>query len=143
MELLVNRTTRTANSTIGDFSINGAFFSYCLEPTDRGLTSAMTLAQIAAIKVMDETCIPTGTYNVTSYDSPKQGRTVPLLEDVPGFADIEIHVGNYPRDTDGCLLLGATQDVDFVGNSAVTVQAFYDQFFAALENNEVVTITYQ
>jgi hypothetical protein len=144
MQLLVTRTTRTANSTIGKFSVNGAFFSYCLEPTDRDLTSDMTLQQIAAIKVQNKTCIPTGTYKITSYISPKHNNTrVPLLENVPGFAYVEIHVGNYPKDTDACLLLGSTEAVDFVGNSGVTVQKFYQLFFAALDNGEEISITYQ
>jgi hypothetical protein len=143
MELLVNRTARTGNSTTGQFSVNGNFFSYCLEPTDRGLTSGMTAEQIAAIKIPDKTCIPTGTYNVTSYFSPKNNRNVPLLNNVPGFEYVEIHQGNYPKDTDGCLLLGSTEDVDFVGNSDETVNQFYDLFFAALQNGEDVSITYQ
>ena len=143
MDLLVNRTTRTQNSTIGEFSINGAFFSYCLEPTDRDLTSDMTLDQIAAIKVQNQTCIPTGTYSVTSYFSPKHNANVPLLENVPGFAFVEIHAGNYPRDTDACLLLGSAEDVDFVGNSVATINQFYPLFFAALNNGEAISITYQ
>ena len=143
MDLLVNRTTRTANSTTGQFSVNGNVFSYCLEPTDRGLTSDMTLEEIAAIKVQDQTCIPTGTYDVTSYPSPRNGRNVPLLNNVPGFAYVEIHEGNFPKDTDGCLLLGVNQDVDYVGPSDAIVEQFYDLFFAALANGEDVTITYQ
>lgn len=143
MDLLVNRNTRTENSTIGQFSIDGNFFSYCLEPTDRGLTSDMTPEQIAAIKVQDKTCVPAGTYGVTSYNSPRWGHQVPLLENVPGFGGVEIHVGNYPHDTDACLLLGSTEDVDFVGNSSATITKFYDLFFNALQNGEAVSITYQ
>lgn len=144
MDLLVNRTTRTPNSTIGQFSVNENFFSYCLEPTDRGLTSDMTLEQIASIKVQNQTCIPTGTYSVTSYISPKHNNTrVPLLENVPGFGYVEIHAGNYPKDTDACLLLGNTEGVDYVGNSVVTINQFYSLFFDALDSGEAISITYQ
>jgi hypothetical protein len=143
MELLVQRTTKTENSTIGNFSINGVFFSYCLEPTDRGLTSDMTLEQIADIKVQDKTAIPRGIYKVTKYFSPKHQAFVPLLVDVPGYAGVEIHQGNTAVDTDGCLLLGSVREVDFVGNSVVTINKFYPLFFAAINNNEDVTITYQ
>lgn len=143
MDLLVTRTTRTPNSTIGNFSVNGTFFSYCLEPTDRGLTGDMSEAEIKTIKVQDKTCIPTGTYNVTSYLSPKRRGRVPLLEDVPGFAYVEIHVGNYPKDTDACLLLGSVQDIDSVGNSKATITQFYDLFFTALDGGENVSITYE
>lgn len=143
MELLVNRKTRTTNSTIGEFLIDGNFFCYCLEPTDRGLTSGMTLAQIQGIKVPDKTCIPTGSYKVTSYFSTKNGRNVPLLNNVPGYQFVEIHQGNFPKDTDGCLLLGVTQHLDYVGPSDSIVDKFYELFFAVLHKGEEVKITYQ
>jgi len=143
MNLLVNRTTRTANSTIGQFSVNGAVFCHCLEPTDRGLTSDMDAGQVAAIKIPDKTCIPTGVYNVTSYYSNKNGRNVPLINGITGFQYVEIHQGNYPKDTDGCLLLGVNQDADYVGPSDDIVNQFYTLFFGALDNEETVTITYE
>ena len=143
MNLLVNRTTRTAYSTIGDFSVNGQRFSYCLEPTDRGLTAGMTPQQVAALKVPGKTCIPPGTYSVTIYFSPSHQGQVPLVNNVPGFDNIEIHTGNYPKDTKGCLLLGSTESTDFIGNSDVTIAQFYTLFRQALTNGEQVTITYQ
>ena len=143
MTLVVKRTTRTADSTIGRFSVNGADFCYCLEPADRGLTSDMTMAQIQAIKVPGRTCIPAGTYKVGSYFSPKHQQQVPLLQNVPDFEYIEIHVGNYPADTDGCLLLGDTVGDDFVGESQVAVTRFYNQFFAAINSGAAVSITYE
>lgn len=143
MQLTVTRITKTDNSTIGEFAIDGKFFSYCLEPTDRGLTSDMTLEQIAAIKVANKTCIPTGEYNVTKYFSPKHNAEVPLIENIPGFAFVEIHVGNYPKDTDACLLLGYTKDTDFVGGSKDAITDFYRVFFEALDKGEQVSIEYE
>jgi hypothetical protein len=143
MELTANRHTKTKNSTIGDFLLNGVFFSYCLEPTDRGLSSDMSLEQISAIKVQNKTAIPTGRYQVVKYYSPKHEAFVPLLLHVPGYAGVEIHAGNYPKDTDGCLLLGKTKDVDFVGNSQVTITRFYELFFDSADANEAVYITYK
>jgi len=144
MELTVNRTDRTASSTIGNFLIDGVFECFSLEPTDRGLTSDMTLSQIRAIKIQNKTAIPTGRYQVIKFNSPKHNnQAVPLLENVTGFAFIEIHVGNFPKDTDGCLLLGTEKDVDKVLNSKVAINAFYPKFFAALDAGEDVFITYQ
>lgn len=143
MELLVSRKIKTANSTIGDFIVNGTFFSFCLEPTDRGLTSDMSLDQIKAIKVQDKTCIPTGRYQVTKYFSPKHNAFVSLLLHVPGFDFVEIHAGNYPKDTDGCTLLGYQMFADFVGNSDTAITHFYAKFFDALNKDEQVWITYQ
>jgi hypothetical protein len=103
----------------------------------------MTLAQIQAIKVPGRTCIPAGTYKVGAYFSPKHQRQVPLLENVPDFEYVEIHAGNYPSDTNGCLLLGDTVDADFVGESQIAVNRFYDQFFAALNSGADISITYK
>ena len=143
MELTVDRITKTDQSTTGNFSINGVFECYCLEPTDRGLTSDMSLADIQAIKIQDKTAVPIGRYSVTKYFSPKNNATVPLLQDVPDYGYVEIHVGNFPKDTDGCLLLGTDIGPDEVLNSKVAVAAFYPKFFAALDAGEDVFITYQ
>lgn len=143
MELMVKREVRTQNSTIGSFFVNRKFFSYCLEPIDRGLTSSMTLEQIQKIKVQNKTAIPIGRYHVVSYKSPKHGnKEVPLLENVKGFGFVEIHVGNYPKDTDACLLLGDGKTTDMVESSGIVVSRFYLQFFEALKKGEQVWITY-
>jgi hypothetical protein len=50
-------------------------------------------------------CIPTGVYLVRWEDRPKHGRVLALVY-VPNREDILIHVGNYPKDTEGCILVG-------------------------------------
>jgi len=142
MELKVQRLIKSPLSTIGKFYINDMPSFDCLEPTDRGLTSQMTLAQIKAIKIPDKTAIPTGRYQVTKYFSPKHHMDVPLVNNVPGYAGVEIHVGNFPQDTDGCLLLGTSTGADEVLNSKAAIDVFYPQFFAAVAANETVWITY-
>jgi hypothetical protein len=42
--------------------------------------------------------------------SPRFGRDLIELSDVPGRSEILIHPGNYPRDTQGCVLLGLGVD---------------------------------
>ena len=49
MELLVKRTYRGPNYTIGHLYINGKYFCDTLEDVDRGLTQKMTLQQVLAI----------------------------------------------------------------------------------------------
>ena len=102
MEIVVTRQVYSPNSVIGTMTIDGAFFCYTEEPP------------VGTVKPY---CIPAGTYQGIKYDSPRLERTVLLLLDVPGFEDIEIHNGNYPRNTHGCTLVGFTRGVDFVGNS--------------------------
>lgn len=143
MELLATRTTKTDTTSIGDFYINGDRYCNVLQPTDRGLTSDMSLDEIASIKIQDQTAIPTGRFQVVSYFSPKHNMNVPLLLGVPGYGFVEIHVGNFAKDTDGCLLLGMGVAPDAVTESQVAVDGFYRQFFQALAAGEAVYITIQ
>lgn len=71
-------------------------FGYSCEDVDRH----------DAPKVKGATAIPVGTYRVHLYDSPKHGPDTPELLNVPGFQHIQIHSGNRPEDTEGCLLIG-------------------------------------
>lgn len=143
MELLQTRQIKTSHTTIGPFEIDGAAFGYGLEPFDRGLTSEMTPEQIAAIKVPKLTAIPAGRYRIEKYFSPKHNAFVLHVLDVPSFDMIEIHIGNYYTDTDGCLLVGYGKVTDMVTDSTDAINELYKQAFAALDNNEEVWITYQ
>lgn len=52
-------------------------------------------------------CIPAGSYPARRYRSPKRGYDVFMLSGVPGRGDIELHIGNLPHDSEGCILLGS------------------------------------
>jgi hypothetical protein len=91
MQMIVQRGPRSATAILGDLSIAGGHVCYTLERP--GVE------------------IPAGTYPVTLYFSPHFGRLMPLLEGVPGRSYIEIHFGNYPRQSDGCILVGESQNV--------------------------------
>jgi hypothetical protein len=39
---------------------------------------------------------------------------------VPAGDNIEIHWGNYPANTEGCVMAGSSRDTDFIGNSVNT-----------------------
>ena len=49
-------------------------------------------------------CIPTGSYEVIQHHSEKFGDCY-LLENVPNRDEILLHVGNYYKDTRGCILI--------------------------------------
>jgi hypothetical protein len=55
----------------------------------------------------EESCIPVGSYTFTRFHSPHWGYDVFKSEDVPGRGAIELHIGNLPHDSEGCILLGS------------------------------------
>lgn len=112
---------QTKDATIGTFEINGQLKYYGLEP----------LNHIAA-----------GIYPLTKYFSPGHNKWVPLVQNVPGHSYIEIHVGNWPKDTKDCLLAGENLGADMILNSQVAIDDFYPQFFAAIAKGESCTIEY-
>lgn len=76
--------------------------------------------------------IPAGTYPVTLYPSPRFETLVPLLHDVPGRTMIEIHYGNFTRDTEGCILVGKGRDKDAVTYSRLALKELVEKM--ALDN---------
>lgn len=61
-------------------------------------------------KVMGETAIPAGSYQLGLRKSPKFGPDTIEVLGVPGFSDILIHSGNRDEDTAGCVLVGDAVD---------------------------------
>ena len=107
-------------------------------------------------KVNGETRIPAGTYNIViqKQETPKTlsyrkkyvwFKNHLMLENVPGFVGIYIHVGNTDEDTDGCLLLGDSADNNGVApgsisNSTVAFMRFYHNIYEYLEKGNQATI---
>ena len=124
MQLTVNRKWYSANSTIGTMSVDDQHFCNTLEPrADRSEGKPY--------------CIPAGSYSVQILFSPRFQMNTPHVMNVPGFEEIEIHPGNFPKDTEGCCLAGTTVSQDFVGNSRAAFHALMQR----LQGNSV-TITY-
>lgn len=61
-------------------------------------------------------CIPSGKYKVTFYNSPTKGEVL-LLHNVPNRSMIEIHYGNYYTQILGCILVGKSHTK--INNDAV------------------------
>ena len=98
---LADRTLSVVELDLPDDGAGWLPFGYCCEDLDRG---------DGAEKVPGATAIPVGTYAVRLYDSPKHGPDTPELVNVPGFQHIQIHSGNGPEDTEGCLEFGLARD---------------------------------
>lgn len=132
MEYSITRIDKTISSTLGQLDIDNKLF-YTLEDTDRGLTSDMTLEAIKAIKVPKQTAVPTGRYETIIRWSPKFDKMVPLLLLVPGFDYIEIHTGNYVKNTWGCPLLGKT-------HSKTPIKDCWEVYSSVIAFNEFLPI---
>ena len=147
MKLQVVRTQFGTDATNGLLFVNGLFECYTLED------------QYQAVKVMHETCIPEGTYDIKfrtvggfhekykkRYGNDHYGML--HLQDVPNFTYILIHQGNSDEHTSGCLILGETQqDLDlsddgFIGHSGVAYKKLYKKVSKELLLGKDVTIEY-
>ena len=98
MMLELNRITKQPLYTIGRLFVDGKYFCDTLEDRCRDLDKEE--------KVMHETAIPEGTYEVIVNVSVKFKRKLPLLLNVSHFTGIRIHRGNTDKDTSGCILVG-------------------------------------
>jgi hypothetical protein len=76
-------------------------------------------------------CILPGRYKVVRAFSRHFQRDMPLLENVPHRTGIEIHWGDYPRNTDGCILVGKMKGQDFIGH---TQDEFLNRLWPKLES---------
>lgn len=106
MELHLKRRYLGPDYTIGSLLVDGRYFCDTLEDTVR------------PAKVPGRTAIPAGRYKVVVNRSPRFGRDLPRLLDVPGFEGILIHRGNTAADTSGCILVGENKQTGAVLNSA-------------------------
>lgn len=97
MELVVNRNRPTKHSTTGQLSLNDELLYTTLEPPP---------VPDLSLSGNGYRSIPAGTYQLTIRWSPKFSKAVPHVENVPGRTFIELHIGNFPSDTDGCTLIG-------------------------------------
>ena len=138
MKLHLQRTERGDRYTMGRLAIDGEPFCDTLEPTDRHLEAATMRPEQ---KVFGQTAIPTGTYPVVLTYSPRFKRTLPLLKNVPHFEGIRIHAGNYPDDTQGCILVGENKYKGMVVNSRQWLKRLIDRITEARERDEAIWLT--
>ncbi len=140
MNLRIRRFAHLPECTIGAFYIDGRFDAFTLEDEGR------------VIKVAGETRIPAGTYKVTLQTAGRlhekykgkfpEHRGMLLLNDVPGFTGIMLHVGNKDADTDGCPLLGdIAMSAGELANSTGAYRRVYGQVSNAILAGEPVSIT--
>ena len=147
MKLQVIRTQFGKDATNGMLFIDGVFECYTLED------------QYQAVKVMHETCIPEGKYDIqfrktggfhAKYTERYKNAHYGMLhiQDVHNFTYILIHTGNTDEHTSGCLIVGETQqDLEvskdgFIGSSTVAYKKMYAKVAGQLLQGKKVSIEY-
>lgn len=141
IEFKLERKYKKEKYTIGNLYVNGDFVCNILEDADRGLKKDMPLSEIKRIKVYGETAIPAGRYEIELSLSPRFGRQLPLLLNVPGYSGIRIHRGNTNEDSLGCLLPGENKAKGKVINSAKWEERIINMMRKAKEDGEPCFIT--
>lgn len=120
MNFAVKRRWPESQSLMGQFMIDNFHECYTLEPpvkTDGSKPRA----------------IPAGTYPLTIRFSPRFNRLMPHVENVPDFAGVLIHWGNFPKDTEGCTLVGSIQGTNFVGHSREEFDLLFEKIDKAFD----------
>jgi hypothetical protein len=144
MKIIHQRISHDDDSSIGYIVIDNEFQGFILEDEPR------------EDKVAGETRIPAGTYRV-KFREELSGLTKRyrnkfdwftwhlMLQDVPNFEYVYIHIGNDEEHTDGCLLVGdivefKTNADEFLGKSTQAFERVYEKVSAALDLGEPVHI---
>lgn len=139
MRLKLERKYFKEDYTIGNLYVNGEFFSNTLEDKNRDLNKNGRFDN-GETKVYGQTCIPFGTYRIIVNMSPKFGRELPRLLDVPHFEGILIHRGNSPENTLGCILVGENKVKGKVINSTPYEERLVRMMKESLSRGEDITI---
>ena len=111
INLLLIRDTFSENSVIGELFLNGERMCDTLE--NPWLDNQRNIS-----------CIPKGEYDVRlrlARESATRDYLHLLVKDVPNRSHILIHIGNFPKDTSGCILVGLGSQQDAVNNSVLAM----------------------
>jgi hypothetical protein len=82
-------------------------------------------------------CIPAGTYTALRFNSPHIGYVLYQLANVPDRVGVDLHIGNYPHDSEGCILLGESREADAIDSS----KEAFDLFMGMLTGIDRFTLT--
>ena len=127
-EIVIDRFLPCSQSIIGKLYANGKYICYTLE-----------LAWLWNIN--NVSCVPPGHYGGHIRHDKADGWRI-QLSGVPGpRTGVQIHIGNYPRDTVGCVLVGTSYAADRVWDS----RSAYKLLKAAYHSSpgKIIRVTFQ
>lgn len=110
MRLRLLREPSKDGATLGVLFVNGVFQCWTLED------------EIRDQKIPGETAIPAGVYDVKLTHSPRFGRVLPEIMNVPNFTGVRIHPLNRSSETEGCIGVGELRGDAWIGNSQIAMQ---------------------
>lgn len=105
MKLRLERLWPRTDYTVGRLYVNGKMYCNTLEDRIADINKNGVFDGNEK-KIPGKTAIPYGEYNVVFNWSPRFGRNLPRLLNVPAFEGILIHPGNTADDSSGCILVG-------------------------------------
>lgn len=115
LDITIVRTSENGRSTTGELFVDGRFVAHTLELPWRNNQSYIS-------------AIPAGSYSAhLRFDKPDGWRL--QLDNVPGRSGVQLHVGNYPSQIEGCVLVGLAV-VNAENRLEASVEA-YDRLRAA------------
>tara|TARA_R110002020_G_scaffold162915_1_gene348814 strand:- start:6624 stop:7025 length:402 start_codon:yes stop_codon:yes gene_type:complete len=125
--ILIIRDEFNDKSTLGKLYLNGEFYGHTLELSWKDNKKSVS-------------CVPKGVYGARKRSGDESGKYkyqhIEIL-DVPDRSKILIHIGNYPKSTKGCVLLGNTRALNFVGDSR---KAFYKLMYDLQDFEELEVV---
>lgn len=136
MEVNLSRLRNNGDATIGVLLVDWDYFCDTIEDGPR------------EIKIPGKTRIPKGVYELKLRKelSPLTMKYRGIFDwfdwhievtNVPGFNYIYIHVGNWEKDTDGCILVGKEMGW-MVGKSKETYKKLYEIIRPVIETERVI-----
>jgi len=130
--IILQRTRLTDDATFGIMVVGG--------------TMVATLEdKIRKEKVYGETAIPAGRYTLLLRNEggktlkyadryPDMHEGMIWLQDVKGFTYVYIHVGNYPKDTLGCILVGERAKQHMIQSSSSAYKKIYPKIVKMIKD---------
>lgn len=142
LRLILRRVAFERTYTIGRLYANGKKICDTMEPHCVHCTLDSTVGFIQRMKkVFGSVAIPVGTFDIVMSPSEKFHQLMPFLQDVHGFSGVMIHPGNYPRDTQGCILVGVNRQKGKLATSKRCFKKVQALIEDSLQSGEGVNIT--